>query len=320
MFNHLSLSNKVDFLSTILSSLAETSNLPDSHYHSLMGNTEVLIIAVISCLDFQSNHAKTLAIIKDSKVFDYVLSPSQFCRRVNRLQEFIPLIVNQISVAMLALVDKMQKLILYLNYINVYITDTYPVNIVGSMRITSCKLVMNHKSKEKILSKKTQRLRKVIDEDYRGFCASKNQWYYGFKFSPITNCLGLITNYLFNPAKTYDPNCLLGTDLNLPSNSQILADSIYDNDLLIQSLRTESIELTSVLKVRKLHTIESKNVNYENRTYIKYARRAIETTFSSFDYLIPKKFNSKKLDGLILKLHISVLAYNLQKTYDLINS
>jgi hypothetical protein len=187
------------------------------------------------------------------------------------------------------------------------------------MRITSCKLVMNHLSKEKIESVKTKRLRKVIDEDYRGYCASKKYWYYGFKFSPITNCLGMITNYVFKPAKTYDPNCLLTTDLTIPAGSQILADSIYDSDLLIETLRSQSIELTPVLKKRKKHIQPNQNSSYEDRTFIKYDRRAIETTLSKYNHLIPKVFNSKKLDGLICKLHISVLAYNLQQTYNLIN-
>jgi Transposase DDE domain len=319
MFTHLSLSNKVEFLSTILSSLVETSNLSKTHYHSQMSNEEVLIIAVIACLDYQSNHAKALSIAKDSGVFGYVLSPSQYCRRVNKLQEYIPTMVNQLSTVMLNLMNKIQKLILFVNYVRIYITDTYPVNIIGSMRITSCKLVMNHKSKTMKRSKKTNKPRKVIDEDYRGFCASKKHWYYGFKFSPISNCLGLITDYSFKPAKTYDPNCLLGTNLTIPEGSQILADSIYDNDSLIESLRTQSIELTPVLKKRKAHKLENQNSNYEDRTFIKYSRRAIETTFSKFEYLIPKKFNSKKLDGLILKLHVAVLAYNIQKVYDLIN-
>jgi hypothetical protein len=179
---------------------------------------------------------------------------------------------------------------------------------------------MNHKSKEKIQSRKTNKYRKVIDEDYRGFCASKNQWYYGFKFSPVTNCLNMITNYCFKPARTYDPNCLLATDLNLPANSQLLADSIYDNDLLIESLRTQLIEITPVQKKKKTRTGIKTNTDYEDRTFIKYSRIRIETTLSQFSYLIPKIFNSKKLDGLILKLHTAVLAYNLQQAYDILNN
>ena len=314
MLTHLSLPNKVEFISKVLSSIIDREAVKD-HYHTKMSTINLLTLAVIATVDYDSNYSKTIDIFIDSKIFNFVLEKSQFSRRIKRIKELINKIVEIISQLSLDLID---KFILLTNYSKTYITDTFPIPIVKQNRITSCRMVKNHLSKEKIISPKTNRLRKVIDEDYRGFCASKNMWYYGFKLSPIVNCFGLVHNYSICPARTYDPNCLLATNINLPSNSILLADSIYDSEAVIESLNIGlNIKLTPVQKKSKKLRPTNDNADYQDRVFIKYARRQVETNLSQIDSFIPKHFKAVCLDTVILKINLSILSYNFNKLYEI---
>lgn len=179
-----------------------------------------------------------------------------------------------------------------------------------NIRISNCHLANNHKSKEKVKCLKTGRFRKKVDEDYRGYCASKREYFYGFKLNLVKNCLDLPREYSIHTGSTGDLECLKTLNLNLPPNSYLLGDKAYNNLQLEEDFR-EIKEMNNL----KLDPIRKRNTKqmYDSDYYIELGkrilRRPIETLFSQLNC----KIQATSLDGFVIKIHLTVLGRSIQQ-------
>jgi Transposase DDE domain len=279
----------------------------NDHYNTIVPTSKVICIGIIADIKFSSNHQATLAEFKTAGLDEFKLDKSQFSRRIR----LVDCLVEELTTA-LAYYSQSQLDTFPMKQIdkNEYVVDTKPVAICHNIRISRCKLVGNHLIKTKIKNKKNEKYRKKVNEDYRGLCASKHQYYYGFKLNIIKNCLDLPVEYSIHPASCGDIECLKSMNLNLPVNSNLLADKAYNDIELEQNLK----EFYGI----NLKPIRKKNSKqmYNSDSFLEFCKRIcrkpIETMFSQFSTL-KTPFHAVTLEGFLIKIHLSVLSRSIQQ-------
>jgi hypothetical protein len=249
----------------------------------------------------------TLSEFRVTGLKEFVLHKSQFSRRILSLDCIVCEIVELLAVYSESQLDKypIKQVEKY-----TFVVDTKPIPICLNIRIQNSHLANNNKSKEKVENKKTGNMRKKVDEDFRGYCASKREYYYGVKLNLLKNCLDMPREYSIHPARTGDLDCLKSLNLNLPPNSEILGDKAYSDLQLQEDCRSlpqfKNLKLSPILKK---NTKQMYNSDYYNELSKRILRRPIETLFS----LLKNNIQATSLNGFVMKIHFSVLSRSIQQ-------
>lgn len=203
---------------------------------------------------------------------------SNFNRMLHRLSEMIAAIF-------LALGDSLKQL----NTSSEYIIDSFPVAVCRTIRINRCKLLTH--------------------QAYRGYNASKREYFYGFKVEVIITTGGMPVDYFIVAGSVHDGMALQAMHVELPPQSRLYGDSAYTNYEL-EDLFMEC-EQVAMLMVRKSN---SKRKDSAAMAFIKNTmRKRVETTFSEIEAAFPRSIHAVTPQGFILKLVLFIFAYTISK-------
>ncbi|MBD2756554.1 hypothetical protein IC230_26945 [Spirosoma sp. BT704] len=125
-------------------------------------DTEVLFVFMIACLDYGGNCQQAMRAMKRAHNISHKLSRSQFNRRVHALQDRL-----QELLALLSSWAKAEN--------TQFAIDLCPLPVCKNIRISRCQLVEG--------------------EAYRGYNASKREYFYGYKVHFITAADGRIVEF-----------------------------------------------------------------------------------------------------------------------------
>ncbi|GAB3818292.1 hypothetical protein GCM10028895_44810 [Pontibacter rugosus] len=203
---------------------------------------------------------------------------SNFNRMLHRLSETI-------AAVFLALGDALKEL----NTSSEYVIDSFPVAVCRNIRINRCRLLQN--------------------KAYRGYNASKREYFYGFKVEVITTADGVPVQCFIVAGSVHDGLALQAMHVNLPPHARLYGDSAYTNyELEDLSMECEQVAL---LIERKSN---SKRKDSAAMAFIKNTmRKRVETTFSEIEAAFPKSIHAVTPQGFILKLVLFVFAYTINK-------
>ena len=195
-----------------------------------------------------------------------------------------------------ALSDQLEALFYYLasffkdlNVEKIYVIDSFPIPVCDNIRINRSQL--------------------VTEAYYRGRLASKRRFFYGYRVQLITTTSGQAVQYLIHPGAFSDIRAFRAMDLNLPSGSELYADSAYtDYQLEDDYAACEQIYLRVQRKKSALRT------DPPHWTYLKkQIRQKIEQTFSQITARFPKHIHAVTAQGFILKIVLFLLVHNFDK-------
>jgi hypothetical protein len=241
-----------------------------------LGTAEVMTIALVAAEFFTGNQQKALDFLS-SHGYIKPFSKSRFNRRLHRIPETLW------QMALFVLAQMHQKT----NPERVHIVDTFPVPVCHNIRIKRCKLYR--------------------DEAFRGYCASKKQYYFGLKVSVIVTEAGEPVEVLLVPASTADITALRCMDLHLPEGSTIFGDSGFLDIGFESALRAEA-GLNLVVPRRS-------NMKEQLDGCLEYvcclSRKRVETTFSQLTQRLARSIHAVTPRGLELKVMLTVLAFSL---------
>ena len=159
-----------------------------------LSTAEIMTIALVAAEFFTGNQQAALDFLT-SHGYIPSFSKSRFNRRLHRLPETLW------QQALFVLAQMHQKS----NPDRVHVVDTFPVPVCHNIRIRRCKLYR--------------------DEAFRGYCASKGQYYFGLKVSVIVTEAGEPVEMVLVPGSTTDITALRSMDLLLPEGSTLFGDS-----------------------------------------------------------------------------------------------
>ncbi len=206
------------------------------------------------------------------------LDKSNFIRHLHRL-------ADKLAAIFLGLGQTLKAL----NTSSEYLIDSFPIAVCKNIRIPRCKLLHG--------------------EAYRGYNASKKEYFYGFKVTVITTSDGIPVEYYISGGAFHDVTAFQAINIDLPENSQLYADSAY-TDYELEDLYAEC-EHIGLLVERKSH---SKRADSAAMKFIKKCmRKRIETTFSGVAAFFPKAIHAVTPQGFILKLTLFLFAYTIDK-------
>ncbi|MBF8965458.1 IS982 family transposase [Pontibacter sp. FD36] len=145
-----------------------------------------------------------------------------------------------------------------------YVIDSFPVAVCRNIRINRCRLLKN--------------------KAYRGYNASKREYFYGFKVEVITTADGLPVEYFIVAGSVHDAKAFEAMSVDLPEGSSLYADSAYTNyELEDLYLECEQVALLPQGKSNS-HRKDSPALAFVKQTM----RKSVETAFSGIENASPR--------------------------------
>jgi len=198
--------------------------------------------------------------------------------------------MHRLADTMIAIFIAFGQRLKLLNTESQYLIDSFPVAVCKNVRIPNCKLLQ--------------------EEAYRGYNASKKEFFYGFKVQLITTAQGLPVEFYITAGSIHDITAFQSMNIDLPVGSELFADSAY-TDYELEEYYKE-LEQIYLLVERKSN---SKRADTPAMKFIKkYMRKRIETTFSEITAFFPKKIHAVTAEGFLLKVFLFIFAYTLNKS------
>jgi hypothetical protein len=229
---------------------------------------EILTVAVLAAKYFQNHHERAVWVLTR---LGYItpLSISRFNRRLHKLGDWLYGILS-----VLAEVWTRGE---------VFIIDSLPLPVCKRARAGRCK--------------------KVRGKAFCGYCAAKQEKFFGWRLHLICTPDGIPVGFDLLPAAQHDLTPLHELTLSLPLGATLLGDKGYLSEPMAASI----LEATGV----RLVAIRRKNMSplswaddYDMRLY----RRRIETVYSQLAAMGIQQLHARTNSGFDLKVWSTILA------------
>ena len=240
-------------------------------------DAEIATVILIAARYFGGNIETAISFVRQTDLFPSMLGKSRFNRRMHKIGELLAELFFYLGEA-----------IKELNINHTYCIDSFPVAVCQNIRIPNCRIVQG--------------------AEYRGYCASKRTYFYGFKVHVIITADGIPVEYTFTTGNVHDLDGMKQLPLNLPDESEIFADSAYTDYTTEEMMQDAGIRL---LAARKSNSKQQHNPCTEY--LIAIGRKRIETVFSDISKYMPKKIHAVTEIGFLIKLIAFIWAYTFDK-------
>jgi hypothetical protein len=241
-----------------------------------MNDAESMTTAFIASLFFRGNHESARSMLQQHGYIPHMVSKSRLSRRLHRIKGIF-----------IVFFDLLAQTWKTLNTDAIYVIDSLPIAVCDNIRIR----------RSKIYSK----------EDFRGYQASKQRYFYGLKIHLMVTQDGQPVECFLTPGGFGDVDALKYYAYELPDGSIIYADKAY-NDYEIEDLLKE-VDHIQLIPIRK------KNSKRALPPYIsfvqRYHRKRVETAGSLIEQLLPKSIHAVTSQGFALKVALFVIASSL---------
>ncbi len=239
-------------------------------------DSEVITTAIVSALYFKGNQSCAINYMRSHKMID-MIGKSGFTKRLHRLASLIMWMFLDIG-----------RIFKYVYAELEYVIDSFPMKVCHNIRISRSKLLKGKK--------------------WRGYNASKREYFYGVKVQLLTTKDGIPVELCFVPGSEHDIEGLKKMSIELPPESKLYGDSAYTEYELEELFKeTELIDLQISRKAN------SKRPDKPWQQFIKTTmRKRIETTISEIVDMTPHSIHAVTARGFLLKLLLFVFAYQLK--------
>jgi len=239
-----------------------------------MTDAETMTTFIVAARFFYGNLERARVMLYEHGYIPQMLSKSRLNRRVHA-------ITDEVWQDLIVFARTSEK---HYEFEGNFIIDSFPVAVCRNIRISRARLFQG--------------------EIYRGFNASKHEFFYGLKVTVLTTLSGTPVEMILAPGCEHDITALKLLDLSkLPLGSSIYGDAAYNDYGFEDMLLKRGIKLVPDRKSnsKRPHSLQ------DSLTLAKY-RKNIETTFSKISGLIPKAIHAVVARGFELKVIGFVLA------------
>lgn len=219
-------------------------------------DAEIITVVLIAAQYFAGNIEKSFYFVRCTGLMPGMLGKSRFNRRLHQIGGLLSELFFHVGQA-----------VKELNFATIYSIDSFPIEVCHNIRIEHSKIVQG--------------------EQYRGRCASKRTYFYGFKVHMIVTSDGIPVEFTFTTGNKHDLDGIKQLPVNLLEGSGILADAAYTDYHLEDMFLDNGIQLLAARKSnsKKLH-------NTCTQYLISIQRKRIETAFSDIVKYMPKKIHA----------------------------
>jgi len=241
-----------------------------------LSTAEIMTIATVAAEFYTGNQQNALDFLT-SHGYIPPFSKSRFNRRLHAIPEAL----WQFALWVLAQLHQQS------NPERCHIVDTFPVPVCRNIRIRRCRIYKG--------------------EAFRGYCASKKEYFFGLKVCLIVTASGEPVEMLLTPGSTADITALRSMDLNLPAESELFGDSGFLDTEFEATLREGA----------DVHLVVPRRANMKEQLdgCLEYicclCRKRVETTFSLLAERLARSIHAVRPRGFELKILLSVLAFSI---------
>lgn len=240
-----------------------------------VSDAEILTVALVAALYFGGHFQRANEFLHEQGYLPRRLGASRFNRRIHRCVPFV-----------LPLFHGLAALGHPLNPESVYVIDRFPMAAGDNIRIPRC--------------------RRYRGEAWRGYQASKRRYFYGLKIHLLVTAHGQPVEFFLTPGADSDTKALKQYAFDLPKNATITGDKAYNDYEYEDRLKDIGLHLIPLRKKNSKRPLEPV-VTYWMAT----ARKAVETTGSLIERLLPKHIHTVTAAGFELKVALFILACSL---------
>lgn len=246
-------------------------------YRPKMLPSEIVLVAVVAAKYYQNNLERALLLLAQTGYIPHErrLSVSRFNRQLHQHAELL-----ELGLAVLMELACEGEL---------FILDSEPVPV--------CK------------RKRARRCRKVRGAIYCGYCAAKDEKYFGWKLHLVCTPHGIPVNFTLLPAALHDLTPLYELTYDLPLDCRVLGDKGYNSDKDEMWLAEERLRLIPIRRrnMKNQHTWADE---YDLRKH----RRIIETINSQCESMGLPRLRARTRHGFEVKVHASLFALYFTRT------
>lgn len=238
-----------------------------------MTTAEVLLTALVAAFFYANNLRLARQALAESGLVPYMLSESRFNRRWHKIkaeewQEMLTLLAEQ-------------------HPQDTFLIDSYPVPACHNRRAYRCRLYQNE------------------DNAYWGYCAAKEEYYYGLKAHVIVTACGRPVEVLLLCGCSGDLTGMKEMALALPIGARLYADKAYTDYEYEESLLKD--KTLTFLPIRKSN--HKRQYAKEVAKQVSRTRKRIETTFSQITAKLPRRLHAVKPTGFESKVMALFVAF-----------
>ena len=241
-------------------------------------DSEIMTTAFIAALHFGGNHADAIGFVQESGLMPRMVGESRFNRRWHKLADMAAELFFQLG----HVIKNMDSMLTYR-------VDSFPVRSCHNIRIRRSKLFKG--------------------EAYRGYNASKHEYFYGIKVFIITNADNKPVEYTFTPGSLSEIGGFRQLPLQLPEKAELYGDSGFTDYGHEDDLK-EAQQLD--LKIARKKNAKRRHEPWDN-FLINAERKPIETTFSQMTALLSRKIHAVTQRGFLLKMVMLIFAFTLDR-------
>ena len=238
---------------------------------SKVSTAEIMTVAAVAAEFFTGNHQKALDFLSSHKYIP-AFSKSRFSRRLHQIPESL----WQFALHVLAQVKEQTT---------AFLVDSFPVPVCKNVRIKRCKIYKT--------------------EEYRGYTASKKEYFYGLKVCLIVTDTGRPVELVFVPGSLHDCKALRSMAIDLPEQSILIGDKGFLDRAFEGDLKEDA----------SIHLIvpSRSNMKVQISDFVQWIagtmRKRVETTFSQLSQRFARSVHAVTPRGFELKIFLTVLTY-----------
>jgi hypothetical protein len=232
-------------------------------------DAEVLTVAVVAAKYFQNHLARALQVMHLGHYLSGALSASRFNRRLHALRDWLLLLTEALG--------------------EVFAQGT--VFLIDSMPVPVCKRA------------RAWRCRKVRGRDFCGYCAAKQEKFFGWRLHLICTPTGIPLRFDLVPGGLHDLTPIHELTHGLPPGATVYGDKGYNaasDEATI--LADAAVRLVPIRKANMAANL------WADKLALREYRRRIETLYSQLEAMGLERLRARTNPGLALKVHASLLA------------
>lgn len=240
-----------------------------SHVLAQVPDSEVLTVAVASAKFFQNHHERALGVLQITGYLSGKLSTSRFNRRLHALADWLPWwaeILGEVFATG-----------------EVFVIDSLPVPVCRRARAWRC--------------------RKVRGRIYCGYCAAKDEKFFGWRLPLVCTPQGEPVRFTLLPASLHDLTPLHELADALPEGARLFGDKGY----------ISAPDAIAILEACGVRVVAQPRDNMEPLDWadefdLRLYRHGIETVNSQLEKMGVEHLYARTNPGFMLKVHASMFA------------
>lgn len=239
------------------------------HVLAQISDAEVLLVAIVAALYFQNHHERTLCVLFGMGYLKGHLSVSRFNRRLHQLAHWLP--------GLLMILGDLFRAG------EVFVIDSLPVPVCKRVRARRC--------------------RKVRGREYCGYCAAKQEKFFGWRLHLVCTPAGLPVTFDLLPGAFHDLTPIHDLTVELPSGACVYADKGY-NELLEE----HCILLETGVRLIPIRKKNMQPHDWADEYDLRQYRKRIESVNSQLESMGLERLHARTNIGFEIKVHASLLA------------